>query len=198
MAAPDGPRAPTRFTPQATGRLPGADLLETSGWLTGRSIQSFAGWCEERSPASADDGTLSQQCEIAFGIAEQLRLVMFVIAPDQGDTGRCDDQAKPSERSCDTVKGMAQQITAGPEYGRPCHSAHRVEKQKSPRRETTGASQHGREHAEQRDETGQKHDLAAVPPEQILAQIELALVQTYQGSPPEQYLAAEAGPEPVA
>src|ERR1700674_454547 len=102
------------------------------------------------------------------------------------------------ERRRQSARLLAQIISSETVHAGPQDAARRVEQQEARPGHAIGPGEQGGKHAEQRDKAAEEHDLAAVTPKQILADLDLALGQADVVAVAEQDRIADlaADPEP--
>ena len=85
-----------------------------------------------------------------------------------------------------------------PKIDRPDDPTGGVEQEEPLPVKVVDAGQKRREGAQNRDEAAEKHDLAAVPEKQILAELQAPLVEAHVAAKPIDEAKAELPPDPIA
>ena len=96
------------------------------------------------------------------------------------------------------LEGQPEEISAGPEPGRPNNSAACIEDKETRPRQMVDPGQERRERPQERDETPEEDDFPAVSQEQILRDLEPPLVDVQDGAIAINQRKAEFAPDPIA
>ncbi len=120
-------------------------------------------------------GYFSGPGQRAFRLDDELRLMPADEAGPDRQRNERDDADDDHHRAGDALDLMSQHVGGETEHAGPDERADAVGRQKLRPGHAVCPRQDAREAAQQRDEPGNDHDLAAVPEEQIFAELDAAL-----------------------